>query len=212
MLKLDHLTIIAPSLEIGAAHVRDQLGMQMQVGGRHPQMGTHNLLLRLGDDVFLEVIAVDPAAALPHRARWFGLDDADTVQSEWEAGKRLRGWVAQTRDLDVALAAHGPLLGEKTRVSRGDRSWEFAVPRDGALPAGGAAPSVIDWGDRRSPAPAMADHGARLLSFHIEHPDAAWVSDLYARLDVATPPEVHRGERIRYRAIIDTPGGIKELF
>ena len=53
-LALDHITIVAPTLEEGAGHVHDQIGIDMPAGGRHPEMGTHNLLLRLGDDVFLE--------------------------------------------------------------------------------------------------------------------------------------------------------------
>ena len=67
MLKLDHLTIIAPSLDQGLAHVRQQLGADMPPGDKHPEMGTHNRLLRLGDDVFLELIAIDPDAAAPRR-------------------------------------------------------------------------------------------------------------------------------------------------
>ena len=46
----------------------------MQVGGEHPRMGTHNLLLRLGDSVFLEVLSPNPDAPPPSRPRWFGLD------------------------------------------------------------------------------------------------------------------------------------------
>lgn len=44
MLKLDHLAIIAPSLEVGAEHVYEQLGISIPVGGKHREMGTHNLL------------------------------------------------------------------------------------------------------------------------------------------------------------------------
>ena len=126
-------------------------------------------------------------------------------------GHRLRGWVAQTDDFDFVLARHGALLGQKTRVSRGDRSWLFSVPSDGSLPVDGVAPSVIDWGSRGCPAPAMPDLGANLVSFTIEHPDPVWVIDLYERLGVANPPEVRKGIRVRYRAMIDTPGGTKEL-
>ncbi|WP_393939598.1 VOC family protein [Piscinibacter sakaiensis] len=49
-------------------------GCAPEGGGAHPHMGTHNRLLRLGDHCYLEVIAIDPAAPPPARARWFGLD------------------------------------------------------------------------------------------------------------------------------------------
>jgi len=212
MLKLDHLTILAPSLADGVDHVRTCLDIDIPYGGAHPQMGTHNHLLRLSDESFLEVIAIDPAAKAPDRPRWFGLDDANAVRAAWEEGRRLRGWVARTRDLDTVLARHGDLLGQQTRVSRGDRSWLFAVRPDGSLPAGGVAPSVIDWGDRGCPAPAMRDLGARLVAFVIEHPDPARVTDLYEQLDVENTPQVRKGLQHRYRATIETSSGVRELY
>jgi hypothetical protein len=211
MLALDHLCIVAPSLEEGAAHVRELIGIEMQSGGKHPEMGTHNMLLRLGDDVFLEVIAVDPAAAPPAGPRWFGLADQAVLRTAWTDGRRLRGFVARTDDLDAVLAHHAELLGHKTPVSRGDRRWFFSVRPDGLLPAGGAAPPVIDWGPRGCPAPEMPDLGARLVWFEIEHPDPAWLTDLYAQLDIANAPVLRRGGDIRLRALIDTPQGIREL-
>jgi hypothetical protein len=210
-LQLDHLTIIAPSLVEGVAHVRACLDIDMPYGGAHPEMGTHNHLLRLSDEVFLEAIAIDRAAKPPDWPRWFGLDDASAVRAAWEEGRRLRGWVARTRNLDAVLAGTGELLGQKKRVSRGDRSWLFAVRPDGALPAAGVAPSVIDWGERGTPAPTMPDLGARLVEFVLDHPDPAGVKELYKRLDVVNPPEVRAGAQVRYRATIDTPGGMREL-
>jgi Glyoxalase-like domain len=212
MLTLDHLTIVAPSLEAGVEHVREQLGIEMAAGGKHPEMGTHNRLLRLGPSLFLEVIAVDPAAARPAGPRWFGLDDDDAVRRAWDKAHRLRGWVARTDDLPSVLARHGGLLGHDTTVSRGDRSWRFSLLPDGALPVAGVAPSVIDWGPRGSPAAAMPDLGAGLLSFVIEHPDPPWVRDLYERLGVVNPPTVQQAAQRRYRAMIETPGGTKALY
>jgi glyoxalase-like protein len=212
MLELDHLTILAPSLAEGVDHVRACLDLDIPHGGAHREMGTHNHLLRLSDDTFLEVIAIDPAATPPAHPRWFGLDDANAVRSAWEDGRRLRGWVARTRDLDAVLARHGGVLGQQMRVSRGDRTWLFAVRPDGSLPADGVAPSVMDWGDRGSPARAMHDLGARLTAFAIEHPDLAWVSDLYRQLDVESAPQVSKGAEFRYRATIETPRGLKKLW
>ncbi|SHI35202.1 Glyoxalase-like domain-containing protein [Roseomonas rosea] len=210
-MELDHLVLIAPSLAEGVAHLRAALGLEIPYGGAHPEMGTHNHLLRLGERVFLEVIAVDPAAPAPAHPRWFGLDDAAAVRAEWDAGRRLRAWVARSTALDPLLAAHGGLLGQAMRVSRGDRQWRFAVRPDGALPADGAAPCVIDWGERGCPAAAMPDLGARLESFTIEHPDPARLRALHAALGLSAGPELRQGPAIRLRAIIGTPSGPREI-
>lgn len=211
IMELDHLTIIAPSLAEGVSHVSECLDIDIPFGGVHREMGTHNHLLRLGDDVFLEVIAVDPAGPAPAIPRWFGLDDARSVRSAWNEGRRLRGWVARTDDIDTVLARHGGLLGRKRRVSRGDRSWLFAVRLDGSLPADGAAPCVIDWEGRATPARAMPDLGARLAAFRIEHPDPAEVENLYAELEIIGGPEVCESARLRFRATIETRAGAKTL-
>src|SRR5450830_698760 len=91
---IDHITVTAPTLEAGAEFVRQALGIVPQAGGEHPRMGTHNLLLRLGDSAFLEVIAPNPVAPRPDRPRWFGLDHPAVLREP-----RLATWVARTDDL-----------------------------------------------------------------------------------------------------------------
>lgn len=213
MLQLDHLSIIAPSLDEGVAHVRDCLGIDMPQGRKHPDMGTHNHLLRLGEDVYLEVIAIDPVAPPPEHARWFGLDDRHAVQAAWAAGLRLRGWVARTQQMDAVLAQHGHLLGRKTQLSAGAAPpYFFAIPPGGALPLAGVAPSVIDRGQRPPPISAMPELHTRLARFTIEHPDPGKVEALYATLGIQNPPQIQKGEAFRYRADIQTIGGLKALY
>jgi Glyoxalase-like domain len=62
MLQLDHITVAADTLAAGVAHAEAALGVTIPFGGAHPLMGTHNHLLRLGETLFLEVIAPDPNA------------------------------------------------------------------------------------------------------------------------------------------------------
>lgn len=183
----------------------------MPYGGAHSEMGTYNHLLRLSEQCFLEVIAIDPAAAAPSAPRWFGLDATEAVRAAWIEGRRLRGWVARTGDIASVEAAHAEILGERRRISRGERSWLFLVPADGSLPLDGVAPSVIDWGERGCPAPAMPQLGADLVSLRLEHPDPDHVRALYRDLGVANPPEVRQGRQIRYEARIATENGIKTL-
>jgi hypothetical protein len=211
MLTLDHLAVVAPNIAEGVAHVRDCLGLTMPEGGRHREMGTRNHLLRLGEATFLEVIAVDPEAPVPPRARWFGLGDAAQVRADWDSGRRLRGFVARTDALDGVLAAHGDLLGQAATMTRGALSWRFGVRSDGAWPADGAAPYVMDWGPHGNPAASMPDLGARLEAIVLTHPEPDGVAELHAALGLADPPTVVKGPGPRWSARITTPSGVRTL-
>ncbi|BBK31491.1 glyoxalase-like protein [Stella humosa] len=212
MLKLDHLTVIAPTLAEGVAHVRSCLGLEVPFGQRHAYMGTHNHLLQLGDGVYLEIVAVDPDAAGPGRPRWFGLDDQQAVRADWDAGRRLRGWVAGTDRIDMVLARREGTFGRKVSLPSSDPTFEFSLLDDGSLPLGGAAPSIIDRRGKARAMATMADLGARLRSFSLEHPEADAISALYRELAIERAPSVSHGGGLRYRARIETPGGMRELF
>jgi hypothetical protein len=209
MTELDHIAVIAPDLRAGVAWVREALGVEMPAGGRHPEMGTHNHLVGLGPDAYLEVIAVDPETPQPPYRRWFGLDDRDAVAWHWREGRRLRGYVARCTDIAGTIGARSTTFGAPLRVSRGDRHWLFAVRSDGALPLDGAAPSLIDWLDRGTP--AMPDLGLRLQSLTVETPDP---DALHAALDaigMTRKPRIDRGLQVRLTATIATPGGVRVL-
>jgi Glyoxalase-like domain len=212
MLKLDHLTVIAPSLAEGVSHVRACLDLDVPFGQRHAYMGTSNHLLQLGDAVYLEIVAVDPEADAPGRRRWFGLDDQQKVRSDWDQGRRLRSWVARTEAIDAILADYGDIFGEKVSFPAVNSSFDFAIPSDGALPRDGAVPSIIDRRGRPRSMAAIANLGARLRSFTLEHPEPAAIEALYRAMHVDRPPVIDRGSRVRYRAQIETPAGLKELF
>ena len=72
--RFDHVVIGAAQLGDAAAIVEARLGATLTGGGKHPLMATHNRLMRLADG-YLEVIAIDPDAPAPDRARWYELDN-----------------------------------------------------------------------------------------------------------------------------------------
>ena len=74
MLTIDHIVLSSTDLARDAAALEERLGVPLSEGGKHALFGTHNKLLRLGD-LYLELIAIDPDAPKPERARWFALDD-----------------------------------------------------------------------------------------------------------------------------------------
>jgi hypothetical protein len=211
MLKLDHLTVIAPDLAEGVAHVRRCLDLDIPFGQRHAYMGTHNHLLQLGGEVYLEIVSVDPDAKPPARPRWFGLDDRRKVRREWDAGQRLRGWVVSTGEMDAALKGREATFGSKVALPFEAPSFDFAIPKDGSLPMDGALPSLIDRRGKPRSMASIPDLGARLRSFVIEHPDSDVLLALLQDLAIDYPPSVTGGAGLRYRANIATPAGIKEL-
>lgn len=211
MLKLDHLTVIAPSLAEGVTHVRDCLGIDVPFGTRHSYMGTHNHRLQLGDRVYLEIVARDPQGTDPSRARWFGLDDAQKVRTDWDAGRCLRGWVANAENLASVLSRHPTVFGEEVPLPPEEPVFAFSIPGEGTLPLDGAAPSIIDHrGDPTSMA-EIPDLGARLRSWTLEHPEPAVIAAFLDALSVDRPPTIVEGPDIRYRARIETSRGLKEL-
>ena len=59
-------------------------------------------------------------------------------------------------------------------------------------------------------ATTIANFGARLQLFSVEHPDPAAISSLYEDLGIAVP-SVRYGSGLRLRALIHTAQGIREL-
>jgi Glyoxalase-like domain len=206
---IDHIAITAPKLEWGGDFVFRALGVRPQTGGEHPRMGTHNLLLRLGASMYLEVIAPNPAVARPRRPRWFALDELST-----DSEPRLAAWVARTDDIHATQAALMEYLGEIEPMTRGSLQWLITVPANGCLPLGGAAPALIEWQSPIHPASTMLDMGCSLQKLEAFHPDPGRVSALLHSLGLqdsvqVSPLATRQGPYLI--AHILTPNGLRTL-
>lgn len=211
--RLDHLVIGAASLEEGARYISETLGVDIPRGGEHSRMGTHNLLMRLGDGVYLEVIAVNPTAAAPNRPRWFGLDDP-YVRAVLVQGPRLLTWVVRVGGIGEYRGL--PYLGASVfeRMSRDDLEWWISVSCDGGLYANGLLPLVIEWESENHPSLSMVDQGCRLRSLDLYHPNPPWLVSQLTPLQLQEPPKVHgiAVTKHPYLAVtLDTPQGARVL-
>ncbi|HET6463939.1 MAG TPA: VOC family protein [Candidatus Krumholzibacteria bacterium] len=142
---IDHLVVTAPSLASGAAYIRDQLGVDMQPGGTHPAMGTHNLLLRLDESTYLEVLAIDLDMTAPGHPRWFNLDRVTTPG--------LATWVARVDDIHAAALALGIPAQHIKPMSRGALNWLITIPDGGNVHE--TMPVLIQWLNGPHPAASM---------------------------------------------------------
>ncbi len=178
-LKLDHLVYAVFDLETAADSFEERLGVRPSPGGRHPGIGTHNALLSLGGDRYLEIIAADPTQPAPLHPRPFGLDDL--------VEPRLVTWAGRPPNLEEACAglrSHGREPGEIRVMSRMrpdgvELSWRLAVPPpfegEDSGDRGGVVPFLIDWGETPLPATTLPI-GPKLEVLVLSHPEheALW--------------------------------------
>ncbi len=203
-LELDHLAVVCRTIEEGTSYVEAVLGAKLSPGGKHPQMGTHNALLSLGPDVYLEVIAIDPSAQRPQHRRWFNLDS-------YSGPPRMMNWICRTDDLDEAIEAAPPGSGKAHRLWRGDYSWRMAVTEFGRLPYDDAVPALMEWENGGHPNQRLPDHGFRLTRLDVFHPEAESMVAAFPALEGLDPVSIRPGPEKRLIATIATPEGNRVL-
>lgn len=173
--------------------------MQAAFGGHHPELGTQNALARLGDHMFLEVIA--PAPALP--AGGLARELAKMPEPS------LVMWAARIDDAH-AMVARAKSVGLKPTLVEGHRArpggglvrWTNVFV--GGHGAGTLVPFFIQWDDEYHPS-EDATPGLVLTSFSIEATDPARLRALLSALEVKA--SVRKARRDRLRAAIDSPRG-----
>ena len=198
MFLFDHIAVGCTELSIGVAWVEEKLGVFLQPGGQHVHYGTHNMLLGLGPDLYLEVIAKDPSAKPTGRPTWFGLD-------HFTGPPRLANWICRNDDLAIAPEMTGPAVA----LTRGDLKWELTVPDSGDLPMGGGFPSLMKWGAGVTPPSGkLLDRGCRLKSWTVLHPDAEMLRDMVPLHD---PRVYFETGPLGFEAVFETQSGLRYL-
>jgi hypothetical protein len=153
-LELDHVLIAVSDLADGARILEERYGLASVEGGRHPEWGTANRIVPIGD-AYLEMIAVvDRERALANAfGRWVAAVPHGALQ--------LLGWAVRTTSIDV-IAQRLDLAvrsGSRTRPDGRVIEWRLAgVERAESEPA---LPFFIEWGrDTPHPSTAMVSHPA----------------------------------------------------
>ena len=203
--KIDHLVYATPDLDKSVKAIERLLGVRPVPGGQHPGAGTRNLLVGLGDSIYLEIIGPDPDQPNPPKPRRFGIDELKAA--------RLATWAAKGTDLERIVRKaeqHGMDLGT---VQPGSRlrpdgvllSWRFTVSP--FLTEGGVLPFFIDWGDSQHPARSLPQ-GCSLVGLRAEHPAPKRIESMARSIDLDL--RVTKGAPALI-ATISTPAGTVEL-
>ena len=202
---LDHLLLGVPNLVEGIAWVAEKTGVQAALGGRHPGLGTHNALLSLGQQQYLEIIAPDPTQTT--LAPQFAFLQLATAP-------RLLTWAAATNDIHaVAAKAHaagfelnGPHAGSRARPDGQTLNWKtLFIRNDLSL----QIPFFIEWDAAARHPSEDSPAGCTLQAVELQHPQPEKLRA--ALLQLGIDAIVHRNNEARLKAVLTTPKGEIEL-
>ncbi|MNS60215.1 hypothetical protein D3C72_932010 [compost metagenome] len=186
-------------------------------------MGTHNRVMGLFGGMYLEVIAIDPAAPAPERPRWFGLDSG-AMRQRLADGPFLAHWAARVErpvDLSRWQAQYPDRIAPAIPMTRGALHWRLTVPDDGSLPAwpgeathagDGLFPTLIQWDVPNHPAISLPRQDLALRRLRGSHPQAELLRQGLAWIGAADLIEIEQSDGPpQLVAEIDTPAGTKTL-
>ncbi|MEC5211774.1 hypothetical protein RCH06_000307 [Polaromonas sp. CG_9.5] len=180
---LDHLVVLASSLDEGTQWCEAVLGVTPGPGGEHALMGTHNRLLSMASalypQAYLEIIAINPGAVSvrpPSARRWFDMDCAKMQRRLATDGPRLGHIVARTAQAQAGVAAlaglgldRGQVLQASRPTPHGLLQWRITVRQDGQRLFYGMLPTLIEWSEIH-PSASMPPSGLTLHSLQAHHP------------------------------------------
>ncbi len=200
MHELDHLLWQERDLREGETRFAELTGVTPAYGGPHAEGGTHNSLLSLGGERYLELIAPNPE----HPGTGGLLENVPP-----DAAPGLFTFAVKAADLDLverlARASGLEVLrqrGGRTTPGGETLTWETLTLKNHDF--GGFVPFLIRWGEVAHPS-GTAPPGCERLEFSAFHPRHQELAELYAALKVEVP--VFGAKQPRLRATLQTPKG-----
>ena len=227
--QIDHLVVMASSLDVGVQWCQDTLGITPAAGGEHEKYGTHNRLFKIATPnyplAYFEIIAINPDAVIPKRSqvpRWFDMDDV-SLQKAIQQGPRLIHFVSSTDDIKTArhqLRSQGIERGQVVHASRksskGTLNWQITVWDDGERLFNGTLPTLIQWGKpdaaeplRLHPRNSLPRSGVTLQSLSVSHPSGVKLQTAYESIGLEGMA-IETGSA-NLVATLQTPKGLVQL-
>ena len=179
--RIDHIVIGAANLISGAKILETKLCTKFSPGGEHMIMGTHNKLLKLQSNIYLEVIANNPNVSKPSRLRWFSLDES-SIKEKIKKSPRLLCWVLEVDNIEDTVKKCGYNPGEVLQLSRDELTWKVTVPSNGKLVENGVLPVLIEWPNNQHPSKKLNNSKVSINKISLFHPEPYKIKSIISNL------------------------------
>ena len=182
---VDHVVVAINDLDKGMELLEEMTGVKPVYGGAHPNLGTHNALISLGDRSYLELLAPNPAVSREDIAPEMTLyiDAIEKIETLtpilWAVGTTdmaaTRGALA-----DAGIVMPEPNPGSRRKPDGSLLQWQAATLEKGQS---AATPFFIEWGEGSSPA-LDSPHGCQLRKLKLASADVAALQKLLDTLSL----------------------------
>ena len=179
--RIDHIVIGTANLISGTKILETKLSTKFSLGGEHMIMGTHNKLLKLQSNIYLEVIANNPNVNKPSRQRWFSLDES-SIKEKIKKSPRLLCWVLEVDNIEDTVKKCGYNPGEILQLSRDELTWKVTVPSNGKLVENGVLPVLIEWPSNQHPSKKLNNSKVSINKISLFHPEPYKIKSIISNL------------------------------
>jgi hypothetical protein len=204
--EVDHIMWGVHDFDKGIDYIEEKSGVRAVMGGVHPNRGTRNALISLGERTYLEILAPDPAQP--------DVQDERVPRLKALTRPEIFTWIAGTQDIDAmekrvkasGYSSSGIEAGSRRKPDGSTLRWRYF---DVEGHAGDVVPFVIEWSEDSIHPATDSPKGCRLEKLHLEHPDHEKMNGFLEAMGLQA--RVVQGPKPKITALIDSPKGEIEL-
>ncbi|MEM6415240.1 MAG: VOC family protein [Pseudomonadota bacterium] len=201
---LDHIVLAAGDLECACKDFERTTGITPVYGGKHANQLSHNALVSIGQDLYLEIFAPLPGISDGHH--W--IRACHTFRAPRVLSFCLRALTTLEDAVNVCkkagISGMGPAEWSRKTTSGDELTWRLFYPEDTKYEI--ALPFFIDWLDSTHPS-KTSPGGIKLMSIDIKTPHKNAVVNLYNEFGFQ-PSSVTDGDDTKLCMTLKTPNGI----
>jgi len=205
--KIDHIVYAVLNLEEAMQWFEKLTRIAPIFGGFHTTQGTKNALVNLGNNCYLELLAIDKQNTAITAPRWMGIDQITAPQiTRWSL--KTNQSTKDSKVLKAYDAKMGQIQGGQRKMTNGELLvWDMIMPL--ANPAVEIIPFMTDWQKSTTHPTLQLPQQCELLSLQLIHPTPLQLQAALNKLEIKL--KIKQGENPAIRTRIKCPVGVVEI-
>jgi len=206
--KTDHIVYAVPDLQTAMDEFEQLSGVRPIFGGYHTTKGTKNALVNLGDECYLEILAIDEDNATIKPPRWMGVDLIEKPEiTRWSL--KSNNLSQDSEILQKYQPEMGIIQGGQRKTSTGEMlTWEMILPL--AAPAVELVPFMTDWQHSAVHPTHNLPQQCELINLSFTYPNPTEIQSIFNKLGIDTA--IVKDEKAMIRIKIKSPNGVFEIM